>query len=171
MINEAIRLNAGGEESLIAIETSGHAALKENFFLDDGAYLVARILIKVAQLHQRQESISDLIGELQHPLESVEYRLKILHKDFPGYGKAVIEELGEAVAKEEGWVPEPYNFEGIRVRCTNQNEKGWFLLRLSLHDPVMPLNIESDLEGGTETISRRLHEILSRFDQLDLSSF
>ncbi len=171
VINEAIRLNTGGEESWIAIETSGHAALKENFFLDDGAYLVSRVLIKQAQLHQRQESISDLIGELQHPLESVEYRLKILHKDFAEYGMTVIKELTELVSAEEGWVPEQQNFEGLRIRCTSENQRGWFLLRLSLHDPVMPLNIESDLEGGTETICRRLYKILSRFDQLDLSSF
>ena len=82
----------------------------------------------------------------------------------------MIKELTELVSAEEGWVPEQHNFEGIRIRCTSETEKGWFLLRMSLHDPVMPLNIESDLEGGTETICRRLYKILSRFDQLDLSS-
>jgi len=171
VINEAIRLNSDGEESWIAIETSGHAALKENFFLDDGAYLVSKVLIKLAQLNLRNESISDLIGELQHPLESVEYRLKILHKDFTEYGREVIERLSELILSEEGWEAEKENYEGIRVRCTKGNEKGWFLLRMSLHDPVMPLNIESDLEGGTEIIRRKLHEMLSRFDQLDLSCF
>lgn len=32
--------NAVGEESHLAIETSGHGALKENNWLDDGAYLM-----------------------------------------------------------------------------------------------------------------------------------
>jgi len=41
VINEAIRLNEIGQESWLAIETSGHGAMKENYFLDDGAYLVA----------------------------------------------------------------------------------------------------------------------------------
>jgi phosphomannomutase len=50
VINEAIRLNKEGKESYLAIETSGHAALKENYFLDDGAYLIAKILIKMAKL-------------------------------------------------------------------------------------------------------------------------
>ena len=170
VINESIRLNDSGVDSWIAIETSGHAALKENFFLDDGAYLVAKILIKVAQLAQKQESISDLIQELQHPEESVEYRLKIMDKDFGSYGNDVIGKLTAMSALEAGWEPESNNFEGIRVRCTHENERGWFLLRLSLHDPVMPLNIESDSTGGSKIIAERLKTLLSAFDLLDCSS-
>ena len=33
VINEAIRLNDTGVDCQLAIETSGHAALKENYFL------------------------------------------------------------------------------------------------------------------------------------------
>ena len=40
------------------------------------------------------------------------------------------------------------------------NGDGWFLLRLSVHDPIMPLNIESDSEGGVEIILGRLQEFL-----------
>ncbi|HCX64077.1 MAG TPA: phosphomannomutase/phosphoglucomutase, partial [Eubacteriaceae bacterium] len=46
VINEAKRLEAEGVNAPLAIETSGHAAFKENYFLDDGAYLIAKILIK-----------------------------------------------------------------------------------------------------------------------------
>ena len=170
VINEAMRLNEEGEESWIAIETSGHAALKENFFLDDGAYLVSKVLIKLARLNLKGESMGDLIGDLQHPVESVEYRLKILDKDFAAYGNAVLQVLTEQVASEEHWKPEQHNFEGIRVRCTGEHERGWFLLRMSLHDPVMPLNIESDIDGGTKVIRDRLSRLLSRFEGLDQSS-
>lgn len=48
VINEALRLNAAGQDCQLAIETSGHAALKENYFLDDGAYLVTRFLMEIA---------------------------------------------------------------------------------------------------------------------------
>ena len=34
--------NSIGEESHLAMETSGHGALKENHWLDDGAYLMVR---------------------------------------------------------------------------------------------------------------------------------
>ena len=35
--------NSVGEESHLAIETSGHGATKENHWLDDGAYLMVGI--------------------------------------------------------------------------------------------------------------------------------
>src|SRR5699024_962662 len=38
VINRALALNEKGIATSLAIETSGHAALKENYFLDDGAY-------------------------------------------------------------------------------------------------------------------------------------
>ena len=50
VINKAQELNAEGIDCQLAIETSGHAALKENYFLDDGAYLATKIVIKAAQL-------------------------------------------------------------------------------------------------------------------------
>jgi phosphomannomutase len=170
VINESVRLNDMGEESWIAIETSGHAALKENYFLDDGAYLVAKILVKVAQLHRQGENVSQLIKELSHPLESVEYRLSIKDKDFTSYGEDVISQLNEMIADIENWQPEKVNHEGIRVRCSAKQEQGWFLLRMSLHDPVMPLNIESDIKGGAEKIKNKLKNLLLKFDQIDYSS-
>ncbi len=93
-----------------------------------------------------------------------------MDKDFGSYGNAVIGKLTAMSALEVGWEPESNNFEGIRVRCTNENERGWFLLRMSLHDPVMPLNIESDSAGGSKIIAERLKSLLSAFDLLDCSS-
>ena len=45
VIDEALRREAEGENCPLAMETSGHAAFKDNYFLDDGAYLVTKILI------------------------------------------------------------------------------------------------------------------------------
>ena len=47
---------------------------------------------------------------------------------------------------------------------------GWFLLRLSLHDPLLPLNIESDSPGGLKIIARELAPFLSRQTALDASA-
>lgn len=47
--------------------------------------------------------------------------------------------------------------------------EGWFLLRMSLHDPLMPLNIESDVPRGVEGIAGELLPFLMRFDGLDIS--
>lgn len=74
VINEAIRLNAEGEYTPLAIETSGHAALKENYFLDDGAYLVTRLLIALARESAEGREITDIIGDLPEPKEAAELR-------------------------------------------------------------------------------------------------
>ena len=62
---------------------------------------------------------------------------------------------------------EPENYEGIRVNVDKHG--GWFLLRMSLHDPLMPLNIESDREGGVSAIAGEVYEALKCFDGLDTS--
>ncbi|KAI7733533.1 hypothetical protein M8C21_031744 [Ambrosia artemisiifolia] len=48
VIDETIHLNSVGEESHLAIETRGHGALKVNHWLDDGAYLMVKLLNKLA---------------------------------------------------------------------------------------------------------------------------
>lgn len=42
VIDKGIELNAQGINCPLAIETSGHAAMRENYFLDDGAYLCTK---------------------------------------------------------------------------------------------------------------------------------
>ena len=170
VINESLRLNAEGTESWLAIETSGHAALKENHFLDDGAFLVAKLLIQVAKMKQEGKTLSSLIEILPHPLEEGEFRLKIKTEEFGSYGQDVLKEIARLVGREEGWSPETPNYEGIRVNCSGDDEQGWFLLRMSLHDPVMPLNVESDVRGGVQTIARRLRRLLGTFEDLGLDA-
>lgn len=168
VINESIRLNNNGEESWLAIETSGHAALKENHFLDDGAYLVAKLLVEMAKLNVTGKSLTQLIEKLEEPFESQEYRYSILETDFAEYGTKVLAELSAQVATKAGWEIVQPNYEGLRVRCTAANEQGWFLLRMSLHDPVMPLNIESEIEGGVDAIASELTAFLSKYKSLKI---
>lgn len=169
VINESVRLNSLGEESWLAIETSGHAALKENYFLDDGAYLVAKLLVEMAKLNAKGCKLTDLISKLEQPMESKEIRFTISEEDFGNYGKRVLADLEKKVIQMDGWEVVSPNYEGIRVRCNSTNEKGWFLLRLSLHDPVMPLNIESDITGGVEIIAAKLELLLQAFHGLKTS--
>ncbi len=170
VINEAIRLNEEGKYCPLAIETSGHAALKENYFLDDGAYLVTRLLIKMAQLRPLGKTLGDLIADLRMPAESVEIRMGFSRDvDFKTYGKEVLKGL-EAYAAAEGWTVAPNNHEGIRISFGKDAGDGWFLLRMSLHDPIMPLNIESNTPGGNRIIARALHTALAGYGGLDTES-
>ena len=47
-------------------------------------------------------------------------------------------------------------------------DNGWFLLRLSVHDPVLPLNVESDVPGGVSTMLKALYEVLKDASGIDL---
>lgn len=171
VINEAIRLNKEGEACWLAIETSGHAALKENHFMDDGAYLVTKLIITMARLNRKGEKLSSLIDKLPLPNKSCEIRIEIKDSDFKAYGEKVIMDLGLLAGNKPGWDIAPDNFEGVRINCDLPQQKGWFLLRLSLHDPVIPLNIESDVEGGLEDIIAHLKAFFKNYDRLDLKGF
>ena len=48
-------------------------------------------------------------------------------------------------------------------------DNGWFLLRLSVHDPVLPLNAESDVHGGVEDMLRKLLAVLDGTENIDLT--
>ena len=58
------------------------------------------------------------------------------------------------------------NFEGIRVSFDDEEVKGWLLLRMSLHDPVLPLNLESKEAGGTAVIRQRIAPFFEQYDWL-----
>ena len=171
VINESVRLNALGQDSQLAIETSGHGALKENYFLDDGAYLVTKLLIELARAKKEGYTLESLIASLEEPAESVEFRMNILLEDFKPYGQKVIDELTDYAAKQTGWSVAPDNHEGIRVNLDEAHGNGWFLLRLSLHDPLLPLNIESNEAGGAKKIAAELAQFIAGYDKLDALKF
>jgi phosphomannomutase len=170
VINESMRLNNDGQESWVAIETSGHAAMKENHFLDDGAYLVSKLLIELAKSRLAGKFLTDLIANLQEPVESQEFRIKITTDNFQAYGNEVIEQMQTFSASQADWKIVPNNYEGVRVTCNSEDEAGWFLLRLSLHDPVIPINIESNVAGGVARIKQRLLSFLKTQESLDLAT-
>jgi phosphomannomutase len=166
VIDEAVRLEMEGVSAPMAIETSGHCALKDNYFLDDGAFLVTRVLVKMAQMHRQGKQLTDLIAGLREPAEAVELRFKLTVPDFKTLGQAVLDKLDKAAAP--GWTKETESFEGVRVNSAAGS--GWLLLRMSLHDPVMPLNIESDRVGGVVVIARELAPLLEGIQGLDITA-
>ena len=167
VINESIRLNAQGQDSQLAIETSGHGALKENYFLDDGAYLVTKLLIELARGKKDGYTLESLIASLEEPAESMEFRMNILLDEFKPYGQQVIDELTVYAQNQPGWSLAPSNFEGVRVNLDGSHGDGWFLLRLSLHDPLLPLNIESNCVGGAKKIAKELAAFIANYHKLD----
>ena len=51
-------------------------------------------------------------------------------------------------------------------------KRGWFLLRQSLHDPVMVLNFESEIPGGVDAMAKDVVAWLKEkdFASLDASA-
>ncbi|MEG1519567.1 MAG: phosphomannomutase/phosphoglucomutase [Clostridia bacterium] len=168
VIDEAIRLNKAGIYTPLAIETSGHAALKENYFLDDGAYLVTRLIIEMAKLKKQGKELTDLIADLEMPKEEIEIRMGFKDADFKQYGLGVLEDFRRHASEFDGLSLELPNFEGVRVNFDENNGNGWLLLRMSLHDPIMPLNIESNVDGGCQIIARKFYEMIKAHKGLNV---
>ena len=170
VINEAQRLCTAGQDAQMAIETSGHGALQENYFLDDGAYLMVKLLIELARARREGRTLESLLTGLKEPVESMEFRMALNAEGFAAYGNEVIAALAEYAKAQPGWTLAEPNYEGVRVSLDPAHGDGWVLLRLSLHDPLMPLNIESDRAGGAKQIAAALANFLAGFGKLDSAS-
>ena len=168
VINKAKELNAAGEQAFLAIETSGHAAYSDNYYLDDGAFLAVQIVINAARLKAQGKDIMALLDGLGSPAESKEVRLKIKAEDFRQYGAGVLEDFSKwAEYSGDLEIVEP-NYEGVRVNYDMDGSRGWFLLRMSLHDPVMPLNVESETPGGTDKALAAVYDFMKDYKEIEI---
>ncbi|MBE6728242.1 MAG: phosphomannomutase/phosphoglucomutase [Ruminococcaceae bacterium] len=162
VIDKARELCEEGINCPLAIETSGHAALRENYFLDDGAYLVTKIVIELA----KGNDIEKIIKPLELPMEERECRLNITVPNFRTHGERIIDVFTDFCEQHPDFKVADDNREGVRVSTPN----GWFLLRLSVHDPVMPMNFESRVKGGIDKDIEAVLPFLKGFEGLDVSS-
>ncbi|TCD46070.1 phosphomannomutase/phosphoglucomutase [Streptococcus sp. X16XC17] len=167
VINRAIEANEAGVDCQLAIETSGHAAFKENYFLDDGTYAAAKILMLLPKLAQKDQTVDDLIADLKQPVETQEVRFKLETPDYKKLGRQIIEDLGNYPV--EGFVFNPENEEGIRFTLKEPFGQGWFLLRMSLHEPLLVLQIENDQLGFMPTVLKELHTFLANYPHVNQS--
>ena len=100
------------------------------------------------------------------PAESQEVRFSIQAEDFRAVGEKVLADFTEFVKEHQSWkIVEP-NYEGVRVAFDDEEVKGWMLVRMSLHDPVLPMNVEAEKEGGADVILGRLDPFFARYPEL-----
>ena len=112
------------------------------------------------------EAVERIIKNLKVPKEEREVRFKILCPDFRDYGMKVIDGLEKFAKQRPDFKIADDNREGIRISTNN----GFFLLRCSVHDPVMPMNFESNVEGGIEEDIAKIRGFLEQFKELDISN-
>lgn len=167
VINLAKKINNEGSNCLLAIESSGHAAFKENNFLDDGAFLAIKVIIELVERKKNGENlqcvIKDLIDakesiNLRIPFNSTEYDIQNLLLDLKNYANS--NKLFE-LDKE--------NIEGVRIRFNSKRQKGWALIRKSIHDPVIILYIESYVTGGSKAIFDSIQPFLKKYKFLNIN--
>lgn len=167
VINRGTELNKQGIDCALAIETSGHAALRENYFLDDGAYLAAKIIAKEAELSAKGQSVTDLIEALGQPAETKEVRF-VIHAEYSETrGMAIMDAFANWLNETDGFFVIPDNLEGKRSDIRDPYGKGWLLLRMSLHEPKLVLQIENDVPGMIPLIKEKLKTFFYSFDDLD----
>ena len=167
VINKCRELNEQGIISPLAMETSGHGALKDNYYLDDGAFLAVKLVTALANAKYAGKNIESLIEKLPPMVEETELRFKIRGENFKEYGTSILQAFKERAEKAGFELPESY--EGVRISFKSAEAQGWMLLRLSLHDPVMPLNIESARKGDLAKLKAIARTLLEGFDRLDIS--
>ena len=117
------------------------------------------------RLLERGETLDCLIKQLVQPKEVVEVRFKIETEDFKTYGNEVIKEFPQWIPQD--WVVNPENEEGVRIDFKGEYGDGWLLLRMSLHEPLLVLQIENDLVGYQTKILETIHQIMNRYPKIN----
>lgn len=167
VIDKSKELNVNGIYSPLAMETSGHAAFKENYFLDDGAYLVTKLLISLSSLKEG-ENLAGIISSLPEPKECKEVRITFSEQeDFKAKGFKVIEDLKTIAGNSAEMKLADSIYEGARINFGKGKGDGWLLIRMSVHDPVMPINFESTVKGGNKIMAQTLLKMLKGYSFLD----
>ncbi|KAG6405547.1 hypothetical protein SASPL_133137 [Salvia splendens] len=164
VIDKGAQLNRDDVETHLMMETSGHGALKENYFLDDGS----------------EEGIGSLIKDLEETLESVELRMDVLSE--PRFAKAkaveIIEEFRNYIGegKLEGWELDSCgdcwvsdgclvdsneaafaidtHMYRAKVCSSDEGEYGW----IHLHNPNIAVNLQSTIRGGCQSMTTTLRD-------------
>lgn len=149
VIGKAMELDGkNGVDAQVAIETSGHCAMKENGYLDDGTYTAVRVigfLARMLRLSKEPVSLLDLINDMEEMEIAREVRLTANNGDIETTRDAfeLCEKAIDAMCqKGAGWELDSENREGIRVRTSGGQDGSFFMIRCSLHDPVLSLYME-----------------------------
>jgi len=167
VINKAKELQG----SEMAIETSGHCALRENGWIDDGTFTAVKIIALLAN-SKGKGSLLDLISELEEMPFDEEFRVKATDGSLEtttAVFESVSKSLKEKCNAEDQWTLDEDNLEGVRVRLSSG---GFFMIRQSLHDPVISLQVESVSEEYARPVA--LSPLFKLFSEhasvLDLSA-
>lgn len=147
VINKAIELNKQKKNCVLAIETSGHAALKENYFLDDGAYLVTKLLIEYVNQKKKDSSLWDITKDLKEPIDDVDISMPVFGKDYFKITSEILKNFDTYARKQNNLVLAKDNSDNVKCYIKGKKASGWFLVRASVHNPTIYIKAESFKNG------------------------
>lgn len=105
----------------------------------------------------------DLISGLEEMAEVEELRVNVLDGTLASTHRIfndIANDITMAASSQEGWELDLKNLEGVRVR--NGSDGGFFMLRKSLHDPVISLQVEgSSVDDIRRTVISPLLDIIN----------
>lgn len=162
---------SGNANAEMAIETSGHCAMKENGYLDDGTYTAVKVIgllarEKMASHDDKSADLLSLISGLKEMPEDTEVRMNAndgsLDTTTTVFDRAV-REIEDMCSTMETWDLDNDNLEGIRVRIGGG---GFFMFRKSLHDPLVSLQVEA--QSKQEALKKVVGPLLERFQSVDV---
>lgn len=168
VINKEKELNASGVNCPLAMETSGHGALRDNYYLDDGAFMALKLCVAALKAKKVGKTLGDYIAAMEKLCQERVLRLKVKAFDYQKYEKEVLASFHDKAVASGYKVDE--GFEGVRLLFDSDSAKGWVLLRSSLHEAVMPLNIEGETPGSLEVLLSVVKKLLEGNKELDLST-
>ena len=167
VISKAEELTASGEANAeVAIETSGHCAMKENGYVDDGTYTAVKIIGLLARAKASGKgSLLDLISDLDEMSHVEEFRLQATDGSLEtttNIFQQASQSLKDLCNESKDWTFDKDNKEGVRARLSSG---GFFMIRQSLHDPVISLQVESISEDvANEQVLKPLLDIFSKYE-------
>ncbi|KAL7546315.1 hypothetical protein ACHAWF_009645 [Thalassiosira exigua] len=176
VIGKAKELTERGEANAeMAIETSGHCAMRENGYVDDGTYvavkvvgLLARTAAAAAKGDDGGGSLLDLISDLDELPFEEEFRLSASDGSLDT-ATSIFDDAARTLREmshgSAAWTFDEDNREGVRFRLSSG---GFFMMRQSLHDPVISVQVESvSGEEAREKVLKPLLGLLATYDSLD----
>ena len=170
VIGKAKELTESGEANAeVAIEISGHCAMKENGYVDDGTYTAVKIIGLLARTAASGKgSLLDLISDFDEMPYEEEVRIQITDGSLERTTfvfQQLAQSLKEICDGNDDWSLDEDNEEGVRMRLSSG---GHFMIRQSLHDPVISMQVESiSREEAREKVLEPLLGLLSKHDLLD----
>jgi phosphomannomutase len=108
------------------------------------------------------------MAELEQPIETLEIRYAIGGENYKECGQKMIDTFRTELPKQAGFSVNPENQEGVRFSVNEPHGKGWMLLRLSLHEPLLVMQVENDQADRIQKQLPIFREILAQDPQINL---